>query len=125
MPTTTRIARVFDGATNGVPFYLPDHPRLEPAERTGPLAYLEGGALLLMTTGTEPDFVEPERGELVPMSFRTDGYWIWNDAVAYYLTEYGYAPEPEFLAAMQAADWTCPTPDEATLDRVLSELYGE
>lgn len=125
MPTTTRIAKVFDGAADGVPYYLPDHPRLSPPDRTDPLAYLAAGTPLLMTTATEPDFVEPARGEVVPMSFRTDGFWIWNDALAYYLTEYGYAPEPDFLAAMQNADWTCPTPDAAVVERALDELFAE
>lgn len=125
MPTTTRIAKVFDGATDGVPYYLPDHPRLSPADRTGPLAYLAAGAPLLMTTATEPDFVEPARGEVVPMSFRTDGFWVWNDALAYYLTEYGFAPEPDFLAAMEDADWKCPTPEAAVVDRALDELFAD
>ena len=125
MPTTTRIAKVFDGATDGVPYYLPDHPRLSPAERTEPLAYLAAGTALLVTTATEPDFVDPTRGEVVPMNFRTDGTWVWNDALAYYLTEYGLAPEPEFLAAMREAAWVCPTPDDAVVERALEELFAE
>lgn len=125
MPPTTRIAKVFDGADDGVPFYLPTHPRLSPAERDRPLAYLAAGTALLMTTATEPDFVEPKRGEVVPMNFRTDGTWVWNDALAYYLAEYGFAPEQDFLAAMEAAGWTCPTPDAEVVERALEELFGE
>lgn len=125
MPTTARIARVFDGALDGVPFYLPNHPRLTPAERAEPLAYLAAGTALLMTTASEPDFVEPSRGEVVPMNFRTDGTWVWNDALAYYLAEYGLAPEPAFLAAMEAAGWVCPTPDIEVVERTLEELFEE
>lgn len=125
MPTTTRIAKVLDGATDGVPFYLPNHPRLSPTERTAPLSYLAAGTALLMTTASEPDFVEPSRGEVVPMNFRTDGTWVWNDALAYYLAEYGLAPEPEFLAAMDAADWVCPTPEIEVVETALEELFGE
>jgi hypothetical protein len=125
MPTTTRIAKVFDGATDGVPYHLPNHPRLSPAERTAPLAYLAAGTALLMTTASEPDFVEPSRGEVVPMSFRTDGTWVWNDALAYYLAEYGLAPEPEFLAAMAAGGWVCPVPEIEVVEAALEELLGE
>lgn len=125
MTTTTRMARVFDGAVDGAPYYLADHPRLSPADRTQPLAYLSAGAPLLMTTASERDIVEPARGEAVPMSFRTDGTWVWNDALAYYLAEYGYAPEPDFLAAMRAADWQCPTPSEEVLERALDELFED
>ena len=124
-PSTTRIAKVFDGAAEGVPYYLPNHPRLTPAERAEPLAYLAAGTALLMTTATEPDFVEPTRGEVVPMNFRTDGTWVWNDALAYYLGEYGFAPEAEFLAAMRAAGWVCPTPEVEVVERALEELFGE
>ncbi|WP_194898527.1 hypothetical protein [Catenulispora pinisilvae] len=125
MTATTRIARVFDGATDGVPYYAPDHPRLNPADRTQPLAYLAAGTPLLMTTASEPDFVEPARGEVVPMGFRTDGTWVWNDALTYYLSEYGFAPEPEFLAAMEAAGWQCPTPPEDVLERAMEELFED
>lgn len=124
MPPTTRIAKVFDGATEGVPYYLPEHPRLTPSERTQPLAYLAAGTALLMTTATEPDFVDPTRPDAVPMNFRTDGTWVWNDALAYYLAEYGYAPEPEFLAAMEAAGWVCPVPEVEVVERALEELFA-
>jgi hypothetical protein len=125
MPTTTRIAKVFDGATDGVPYYLPDHPRLSPAERTGPLAYLAAGTALMVTTATEPDFVDPARGEVVPMNFRTDGVWVWNDALAYYLSEYGLAPEPDFFTAMRDADWVCPAPEAEAVERALDDLFAE
>ena len=125
MTTTTRIAKVFDGATDGIPYYNPDHPRLNPAERTGPLTYLAAGAPLLVTTATEPDFVETERGDVVPMNFRTDGTWVWNDALAYYLGEYGFAPEAEFLAAMEAAGWECPEVPEDVVERALEELFED
>ncbi|GAA2025162.1 hypothetical protein GCM10009839_23960 [Catenulispora yoronensis] len=121
----TRLAKVFDGATDGVPYYKPDHPRLTPTERGPVLAYLNAGAPLLMTTASEPDIVDPARGEVVPMSFRTDGEWIWNDALTYYIEEYGLAPEPDFLAAMESARWACPTPQDADLDRALADLMGE
>ena len=119
-----RIAKVFDGAADGVPFYTPDHPRLEPPARDGVLAYLDAGAPLLVTTEMEPDFVEPERGTVVPINFRTDGDWVWNDALAYYVAEYGYSPEPEFLAAMEAADYECPVPSAEAVEQALEELFA-
>lgn len=119
-----RIAKVFDGATDGVPFYNPEHPRLEPIARTAVLEYLGGGTSLLATTALEPDFVDPARGEVVPMNFRTDGEWVWNDALAYYVAEYGFAPEAEFLEVMEAAGYRCPVPGEVVVGRVLDELVG-
>jgi len=120
----TRIAKVFDGATDGVPYYHPNHARLNPKDREPVLAYLTAGTALLLTTATEPDHVDPARGEVVPMNFRTDGAWVWNDALTYYLTEYGLAPEPDFLAAMEAADWQCPTPPADVVERALDDLFA-
>jgi hypothetical protein len=36
------------------------------------------------------------------MNFRTDGTWIWTDAVTFYLEEYHLAPEPDLLAHLRA-----------------------
>jgi hypothetical protein len=119
-----RIAKVFDGAADGVPYYAADHPRLDPPVRDDVLAYLDAGAPLLVSPELEPDFVDPSRGAVVPVNFRTDGSWVWNDALAYYVAEYGYAPEPEFLAAMEAAEYECPVPSPEAMDRALDELLA-
>jgi hypothetical protein len=46
------------------------------------------------------------------MSFRTDGRWIWTDAVAYYVREYGLAPEAKLLSHIRSRRYE-PTPVDA------------
>jgi hypothetical protein len=98
-----RLARVFDGVNAGGPFFEPDHPRLEGAEREQVLAYLRGGVAVLDTPGMMDDVVEPDRVASVPVGFRSDGDWIWTDAVTHYLERYHLAPEPELTASALAA----------------------
>jgi hypothetical protein len=119
------VARVFDGADeNGVGYFRDDHQRLDDDERQRVARYLDAGAGVLLTTGQEADVVDPERGEVVPLSFRTDGRWIWCDALSYYLTTYGFFPEPELHARIVELDYTCPTVDEAGVQRAFDALVA-
>jgi hypothetical protein len=92
-----RLARVFDGADAGGPFFVPEHPRLEGPDRDQVLAFLRDGARVLDTPGAMDDIVETGRIGAVPLGFRSDGQWIWTEAVTYYLEHHQLAPEPELL----------------------------
>jgi hypothetical protein len=98
------VARVYDFAelASGPGFHA-DHPIVDdPAERKLISAYLHAGRAVLMTTATSDDIVDPGAGAVVPGSFRTDGEWIWTDAVSYYLTEHRLAPDAELMAHIYA-----------------------
>jgi len=95
-----RIARVFDFARPDTgPGFEPEHRVVtDSAELDRMLAYLTSGTLVLHTTARTQDVLDPEAGQVVPGSFRTDGEWIWTDTVAYYLEEHGLAPDEELAA---------------------------
>jgi hypothetical protein len=101
-----KIARVFDFAKPDTgPGFDPEHRIVtDPAERDRMLRYLTSGAPILYTTARTEDVINPAAGQAVPSSFRTDGEWIWTDAVAYYLEQHGLAPD-ENLAAHIKARW--------------------
>jgi len=87
------LARVFDfeDPVSG-PGFAAGHAVVEdPGEREQLLAYLHGGALVLSTTATMDDVLDPAAGAVVPASLRTDGEWIWSDTAEYYLRRYGLA----------------------------------
>jgi hypothetical protein len=67
-------------------------------ERDRMLHYLTSGTTVLHTTARTPDILDPDAGQVVPASFRTDGEWIWTDTVAYYLEHHGMAPDEELVA---------------------------
>ncbi|MFI5843118.1 hypothetical protein ACIA8K_25750 [Catenuloplanes sp. NPDC051500] len=123
-----RVAPIFPGeqAIDGIaaPGFGPDHPTLDDGERAAVLSYLDSGAPLVLTTERAPDLVRPERHGGVPMSFRTDGGWIWADAIGFYLREYHLAPDPGLLAAIRAHGHRTPAVGPVALHRALTALYA-
>ncbi|MEU0564738.1 hypothetical protein ABZ297_04960 [Nonomuraea sp. NPDC005983] len=118
MPALT-LAKVFDGVRDGEPYFLPDHPRDDDPRLA---AYLKAGTPILSTTGTNVDFLDPARGEVVPLTFRTDGTWIWTDTITYYLEKHRIRPDEGLCAHIAAQGYRCPRVDEATARHAIEEL---
>ncbi|GAA1416796.1 hypothetical protein GCM10009662_67910 [Catellatospora coxensis] len=118
------IARAFDvvDPVTG-PGFDPGHERLAGTERDAVLRYLEDAPVLLSSTERMADVVDPVRGEVVPLDQRTDGAWVWTDCARYYLARHGLAPDPEFLAAIRARDYTLPVVTAIGRHRALAELF--
>jgi hypothetical protein len=110
-----KVARVFDFAKPDTgPGFDPGHRVIADAdERDRLLAYLTSGTTVLHTTARTQDVLNPDVGQVVPASFRTDGEWIWTDTVAYYLEQHGMAPDEE-LAAHIDARWQAGDVDAET-----------
>ncbi|EFC84677.1 hypothetical protein [Parafrankia sp. EUN1f] len=118
-----RVARVFDDVDPvGGPAFAADRPRVDdPWLRDDLLAYLDAGQPVIGTTALMPDLLDPARGEVVPMTMRTDGHWVWTDTVSYYLEEHGLAPEPDLVRHIRLAGMPAPV-DEVAQHRVLAHL---
>ena len=99
-----RIATPFDGVVSGL-------PTLDDSEAERLLAYLRNGEALLVTTGRKDDVVDQSRTGVVPMNFRTDGFWIWTDASTYYLERYRLSPDPLLVAHVRQRDFQPPVVD--------------
>jgi hypothetical protein len=120
-----QIAAVFDEVDPTVgPRFTPDHPVVDGDEVPKLLDYLRGGEGLLLTTARLDDVVEPERGNAVPMSFRTDGAWVWSDATTYYLDAYRLLPDPALVAHIRTADYVCPPVDGPGRYRAMAALQA-
>jgi hypothetical protein len=119
-----RVARVFDEVDPETgPRFHGDHPRLADAgERKQIIDYLYGGTPVLTTAARMDDVVDPSQVGVVPMTFRTDGTWIWTDSVAYYLREHGLSPEPDLLAHIQQTQYRMPAVDGPAIHRALTVL---
>jgi hypothetical protein len=97
--TSLRLARTFDGADRDRgPFFRPDHPRLDGPAGERVLAHLRSGEVVFDVPGAMDDLLDADRLAAVPVGFRSDGRWVWPDAVAYYLKRHHLAPEPELVA---------------------------
>ena len=72
------------------------------------LDYLRAAEVVLGTDGMMDDVVDRIRLGAVPADFRSDGRWVWPDAVTYYLDGQHLAPEPALAAhAWQRTPWPC------------------
>jgi hypothetical protein len=123
------LAAVFDFADPVTgPGFVPDHAVIDDAyEREQMLDYLRSGALVLATTAAMDDILDPAAGAVVPMSFRTDGRWIWTDAVEYYLSRYGLAPDAgldEHIRQQLSSGELVPLIDEQTACRAADFLLN-
>jgi hypothetical protein len=118
-----RIARVFDAVDpERGPSFAAEHPVVtDEDEFRLLLERLDTGVPLLTTTALAEDVVEPARGPVVPLSFRTDGAWIWTEATTYYLQRYGLTPDPELHAHLLATP-AAPEPDGVALHRAAEAL---
>jgi hypothetical protein len=126
-PTTLiRIAELFDPVDEvGGPGFAADRPTLNDPERGDVLAYLEAASAVLTTTALMDDVVNERRRGVVPMSVRTDGEWIWTDAVSYYLRHYGLAPDPELLRHIRTRRYDGPAVDTVAVHRALAALQAQ
>jgi hypothetical protein len=120
-----RVAQLFDPVNEvGGPGFSVDRPTIDDRERSGVLAYLDGGNPLLTTTALMDDVVNDRRRGVVPMTFRTDGEWVWSDATAYYLRHYGLAPDAQLLHSIRARRYIVPPVQPVALHRALAALQA-
>ena len=62
---------------------------LAPAVRSRVARYLQGGAVVLATSATTTDAVDPSRGDIGNISIKTDGTFVWPSDLAYDVSTYG------------------------------------
>ncbi|MBF6091611.1 hypothetical protein IU438_02990 [Nocardia cyriacigeorgica] len=80
--------------------FAANHPRL--TDSRAAVRYLRTAPVVCRASGLT-DTVEPESAVPVPMTIRTDGRWVWPEAVAHYLDEYGLAPDPALTEHLRTA----------------------
>lgn len=115
-----RIVPTFDLVDDdGRPAFADDRPVLEPAEADRVAAYLAAGAPLLCTAELVADVFDPGGEPVVPMGIRGDGHRLWSESVTYYTERHGIAPDADLLAAVRAADYTCPAVSLAAIHRAV------
>jgi hypothetical protein len=86
------------------------------------VAYLRGGEPLLVGPMPLDDALDPARPRVVEARLRTDGFWIWDEAWAYYLERYGVPPQPDLLAHIRERQYQPPLVDGAAMHRALAAM---
>jgi hypothetical protein len=102
-----RLAAAFDSyEPDGTPSLALDRPELDRPEATRVAGYLDAGVPVWSSPDLGPDVLRPGQPRLVPTGLRSDGRWVWSDAVGYYLKTHNVAPDPDLLMWIRAAGYT-------------------
>lgn len=116
-----RTAEVFDD--NGRP--ITERPEITPDERDRVVDYLERAPIVRAARSYDTDRLDPKGPTSVPMTFHTDGSWVWPGAVGYYLRAHGVAPEPELLEHIRGLDFQLPAVSESQRELAVSLITDE
>ncbi|MGI5203932.1 glycohydrolase toxin TNT-related protein [Spirillospora sp. CA-108201] len=119
-----RRARIFDHAGPDGSRPAVSRPPVPPDEAGRVAEYLRQAPTVMAARSNAPDRLDPSRGAAVPLTFHTDGTWVWSGAVAYYLTEHGVPPEPDLVAHIRAGGFRVPDVDEGTMDAANAAVTG-
>jgi hypothetical protein len=90
-----------------------DRPAVHPQERDDVLAYLENAPVVLAARGYGQDLIQADATPGVPMTFHTDGTWVWSGAVPYYYRLHHVSPVPQLVDHIRSNNFTVPPVTEA------------
>jgi hypothetical protein len=94
------------------------------ADREAVLAYLLSAEVVLRASEPGQDILDEESGAEVPLDLRSDGFWVWSDASAYYLAQHDVRPPQGLLDRALDIGGTAAGLDSVTYHRVLEALAG-
>ncbi|AYF77076.1 hypothetical protein D7D52_28360 [Nocardia yunnanensis] len=98
-----RLARVYDHRDDsGRPVAV--RASLPTPLRDRLLTYLDSAPIVLAARSFEVDEFIPSVQD-VPLTFRTDGVWIWSGAVSHYLRKHAFPPDPDLVRHIIARDF--------------------
>lgn len=122
---TLRRVRVFDGHDEqGRPVVTARRPVAQ--EEISPLRqYLENAPVVVPSQSTDTDQLDPNNTVAVATNWHTDGTWLWQDAVAFYLAQYGVPPQDEFVEQIRQRQFALPEIDDHTLEAARGEVLAD
>jgi hypothetical protein len=87
--------------------------------------YLRNGILLVGCPGVVGDVLDSSAGMVASPHILTDTVWAWPGDLAYYVEKYHIALPREFVAHMQASNWSIPDATGVDLAARLPSLERE
>lgn len=90
-----------------------DRPKVHQQERDDVLAYLQNAPIVLAARGYSPDLIKADAEPGVPMTFHTDGTWVWSGAVHYYYLHHHVDPVPQLVQHIRENDYKVPPVTDA------------
>lgn len=122
-PPKFRMARLFDGLGPGQTPQV-DRPPVPEEEIEALADYLTRAPMVLAARSLDNDLLDPARPAKVPLTYLTDGSWIWPGGVGYYLRTHGVPPEPELVEHVRSQGFQPREVDEYTRDLAVATIMG-
>jgi hypothetical protein len=117
-------APVFDGLDEqGGPVI--DRPPVHPQDRDEILEYLEGAPVVLAARGYGQDAFDPDSASEVPLTFHTDGTWLWSGATPYYFRRRHVPPVPQLVKHIRDRGYRSDAVEEAAMSAAASVATGQ
>ncbi|WP_446224376.1 hypothetical protein ACTWPB_04045 [Nocardia sp. IBHARD005] len=121
-----KLARLFDGSdSDGHPEFERRKKITDHSEREKIATFLDGGLLVIRTTGLSADQLSSNAKQIVPMSYASDGTWVWHCGASYYLRKYGIGPHPELLRHIESCEYVANIPSKEELMSAMTLLQQE
>jgi hypothetical protein len=118
-----RMARLFDGLGPGQTPQV-DRPPVPDDEVEALADYLTKAPMVLAARSLDDDLLDPARPAKVPLTYLTDGTWIWPGGVGYYLRTHGVPPEPELVEHIRRQGFQPGEVDDHTRDLAVASIMG-
>jgi len=84
--------------------------RLDPEEAAALGAYLESATVIMHTATRIQDVLADDDSQVVPLTVRTDGVYVWPGPVVYYVQRYGVEQNRDFVDYARNRDYVVRTP---------------
>jgi hypothetical protein len=121
VPPAMAMAAVFDSTdASGAP--VVQRPPVPDDQREPLLHYLKRAPIVLAARGFGADPLDPERRDEVPLTYHTDGVWIWPGAVHYHLRVHGVPPEPDLVGYARGRGFQIPEIDDEARTRAIETI---
>ncbi len=119
-----QMARVFDSLGPGQTPQV-NRPPVPDDEVEAVADYLTKAPMVLAARSLDEDLLDPARPAKVPLTYLTDGTWIWPGGVGYYLRTHGVPPEPELVEHIRRQGFQPREIDDYTRDVAVAAIMGQ
>lgn len=102
-----------------------DRPPVPEEIRDRLVQYLEQAPVVLAAHSLAADLLSQDGRNAVPLTFHTDGTWLWQGSVGYYLKTHGLPPEPALVAHVQSAGFRLPEVSKEVQDIAVRIATGQ
>lgn len=119
-----RMARLFDALGPGQTPQV-DRPPVPDEEVEQVADYLTKAPMVLAARSLDADLFDPARPAKVPLTYLTDGTWIWPGGVGYYLRTHSVPPEPDLVEHIRSRGFQPGEIDDYTRDAAVASIMGQ